>query len=276
MADVTGLRANMLDPSLMAVFLVEPPGWTRLEPQSVSGEPASGIDARVHDPLWLLGRQWQFGEFRAEDAGSPVAVHVAWESRPVETWEPSQGGTARPLGVDLLEPAIGREPATPGGPGLRVRAMAGMQFVSMLADADVAVDAPALLTACALEAGPLDELDGAGPAIGRILVGRALDGERLAPILEDVIASAAPTPPPWLTGDRSGVRRRGPGVARLVSRRGRPDASHRRRHLGRRSPRAPVSPASGRDGADRTRRARIRRQPGGLARVRCDVDGPRR
>jgi hypothetical protein len=30
------------------------------------------INARIYDPLWLLTRQWQVGEFQGEDAGSPV------------------------------------------------------------------------------------------------------------------------------------------------------------------------------------------------------------
>ncbi|MEO6407392.1 MAG: hypothetical protein ABIO45_01395 [Burkholderiaceae bacterium] len=36
----------------------------------------SGSSARVFDPLWFLARQWQLGEFQAEDAGSPVQARV--------------------------------------------------------------------------------------------------------------------------------------------------------------------------------------------------------
>jgi hypothetical protein len=25
-----------------------------------------GLQARIHDPLWLLARQWQFGELKGE------------------------------------------------------------------------------------------------------------------------------------------------------------------------------------------------------------------
>ena len=35
--------------------------------------------ARVHDPLWLLARQWQVGEFQGEDAGTPVVAR--WRAR---------------------------------------------------------------------------------------------------------------------------------------------------------------------------------------------------
>ena len=30
------------------------------------------LKARVYDPLWMLARQWQLGEFQGEDNGSPV------------------------------------------------------------------------------------------------------------------------------------------------------------------------------------------------------------
>lgn len=37
---------------------------------------AEGIRARVRDPLWLLARQWQMGEFEAANAGSTCRVEV--------------------------------------------------------------------------------------------------------------------------------------------------------------------------------------------------------
>ena len=32
----------------------------------------------MRDPLWMLTRQWQFGEFRGEDAASPVTARIAY------------------------------------------------------------------------------------------------------------------------------------------------------------------------------------------------------
>ena len=49
-----GVRVTLVPAELTAAFLIEPPGWTRLEPQSVSGDPTPGMEARIHDPLWLL------------------------------------------------------------------------------------------------------------------------------------------------------------------------------------------------------------------------------
>ena len=56
------VRVREIAEALTAIAL-DPPAWTRLEPQSVTGDPTPGLEARIHDPLWMLLRQWQFGEF---------------------------------------------------------------------------------------------------------------------------------------------------------------------------------------------------------------------
>ena len=53
--------------------------WRRLEPRARDESISSSLEARVHDPLWLLGRQWQIGEFHGEDAGSPVRVDLTFD-----------------------------------------------------------------------------------------------------------------------------------------------------------------------------------------------------
>jgi len=50
--------------------------WTRLEPQSASADIATSTSARLFDPVWLLTRQWQIGEFQGEDAGTPIQARV--------------------------------------------------------------------------------------------------------------------------------------------------------------------------------------------------------
>ena len=57
--------------------------WLRLEPRCRDDEMTEGLRARMHDPLWMLARQWQVGEFRAEDAGSPVLARWRAESAPL-------------------------------------------------------------------------------------------------------------------------------------------------------------------------------------------------
>ena len=57
--------------------------WMRLEPRSRDAEMNTSLQARIYDPLWLLARQWQFGEFQGEDNGSPVISRWNGEAAPL-------------------------------------------------------------------------------------------------------------------------------------------------------------------------------------------------
>ena len=46
----------------------------RLEPDPLRPDVTVGATAPLHDPLWLLARQWQTGEFAAQDGGTPVVA----------------------------------------------------------------------------------------------------------------------------------------------------------------------------------------------------------
>src|SRR5262250_1504811 len=84
--------------------------WMRLEPRSRDAEMSTSLQARIYDPLWLLARQWQFGEFQGEDNGSPVMARWRAESarltryhagaeapKPEESPPPSYDGSRMPL-----------------------------------------------------------------------------------------------------------------------------------------------------------------------------------
>ena len=70
--------------------------WSRLEPRPRMRCIANSLAARVHDPLWMLTRQWQFGEFRGEDAGSPAFVQMVAKCTRLRNWSP-EPGDAQPL-----------------------------------------------------------------------------------------------------------------------------------------------------------------------------------
>jgi hypothetical protein len=57
--------------------------YVRLQPSPAEADLSPGIEARLADPLWLLGRQWQLLEFLGEDAGSPANVQLEMVSLPV-------------------------------------------------------------------------------------------------------------------------------------------------------------------------------------------------
>lgn len=176
--------------------LLDPPTWTRLEPQTSSGDPRPGIQARVHDPLWLLGRQWQLGEFEGEDAGTPLTVRVVTNTSQIDRWAPGDATDARPFGragQELLEPLVEREPATRHSPGLRPRAEAGAALLASLEEAGLDQFRDEITTQCPLDLdathhpdGEHASLDDQWRRLARLLRGRALaDGELICQAFED-------------------------------------------------------------------------------------------
>lgn len=57
--------------------------WSRLEPKSGNGNFEKSLQAQIRDPLWMLARQWQFGEFQGDDAGSPSLVKLKTRKTPI-------------------------------------------------------------------------------------------------------------------------------------------------------------------------------------------------
>jgi hypothetical protein len=53
--------------------------YNRLEAGPRSADFARSLKAEIRDPLWMLTRQWQFGEFQGEDAASPVTAQILGE-----------------------------------------------------------------------------------------------------------------------------------------------------------------------------------------------------
>src|SRR5512132_3121598 len=92
------------------------PSWTRLEPQPRDPSMATGLRAEVHDPLWLLARQLQLGEFTGEDAGSPVWVDLQGRCDRLTRYHPGppDDTPGRPYDPSQpLEALVEAEPAAP-------------------------------------------------------------------------------------------------------------------------------------------------------------------
>jgi hypothetical protein len=128
--------------------------WTRLEPQVTNADIGLSAGARLFDPLWLLTRQFQMGEFQAEDAGSPVQARLRATSAPLtrcylgELPLPAAGATPTPRPAPPYDPARApletmverrrMRPADDGDPRmLRLAVEAGLHFLRML-DLDAA------------------------------------------------------------------------------------------------------------------------------------------
>jgi hypothetical protein len=46
--------------------------WNRLEARPREIDYSSNLEARIYDPLWMLGKQWQMGEFMGSDTGTGI------------------------------------------------------------------------------------------------------------------------------------------------------------------------------------------------------------
>lgn len=79
--------------------------WNRLEPRARSDDFSRSIQAQVRDPLWFLARQWQMGEFKGDDAGSPVKLDLKLERTLLSRYSPGLPGSGAPV-----KPIDGRMP----------------------------------------------------------------------------------------------------------------------------------------------------------------------
>lgn len=70
--------------------------WERTEGRPRNTENFDrALRAEVHDALWMLSRQWQMGEFKGDDAGSPAVAKFHLESTPLHKYRPD--GPAQPV-----------------------------------------------------------------------------------------------------------------------------------------------------------------------------------
>jgi hypothetical protein len=181
--------------------------WARLEPQNVRGDVDAGVAARVHDPLWLLARQWQVGEFQGEDGGTPIVAR--WRAQVAQLTRCQLGPVEPNTRIDAprfdaattpLEIFVERRTpqASTGDPstakGLRLAVENGQHFLRLLDDQPTSADyGPAFVSTYAVVAPSQQELDALDPAtraFADLAIDRALDGRRLRAAL----TSAGPIP----------------------------------------------------------------------------------
>ena len=176
--------------------------WNRIEPR-VRGGSLSGVEARVADPLWLLARQWQTGEFRGEDVGSPVTARLEAEVGTLSRYAPGlptaslTGDPYDPQDAPL-EAVVEREPAhLDDEQNFRLAAESGLAFLREL-DAQRASHLRGqvlLWYALARRWGSQrDEIDGAGLRLLDVVAGRVPDGLALRAAVEEAFAAGQRLP----------------------------------------------------------------------------------
>lgn len=189
--------------------LLGPPMTTRLEPQVATGDPQTGLAAQVWDPLWLLARQRQLGEWVGEDAGTPLAVSVTAEFEPFVAWHPGATSVAtapqewQPLAPgEILGPLVEAEPAAASRSELDT---AGWALLEELLDQGQDRTAAALRERFPSPVPPAaddDLVPDTWSASAAVLAGRGIDAAAAAAAL------SADVPQWWSASLRGGTARR--------------------------------------------------------------------
>ena len=165
-------------------------GWYRIEPRSDDAVPGPdrGLQARLYDPAWLLGRQWQLGELTGEDAASPAWVRVLAAATPIDRLQMGEGPPHRLAPGDDLEPLVEAEAHTLDWAG---SVAAGQHWLAALDTAGLAA-----LTGSFRAAYPVPDPDPSGldPEAGqrfRVLRRNSLDGAALLAAAQNAAGEVA-------------------------------------------------------------------------------------
>ena len=210
-------------PTSTAIPVPSITSWVRLEPRSRDSAMTEGIRARLYDPLWLLARQWQVGEFEGEDTGSPVQArwrgHSAAITR-VHTGPAVPGQPLHPQGYDAtalpLEAVVERRRVQATGPddassSLRLAAESGLHFLRLLDAQQTSRSYRAGFIARYALAGVAEAdrpaLDAETLAYWDLMAGRVPDGRRLLQAWRAPNGQRLPLPaePAVAAGDRAEV-----------------------------------------------------------------------
>jgi hypothetical protein len=192
---------------------IEPPdpgtesitSWTRLEPACRDADMGRSIGARLFDPLWMLARQWQMGEFQAVDVGTPVQARLRGTSAllsrchlgvlPANTNAQAPAYDPRRMPLEAMVERRPMRAIDANDPSMLPLAVeAGLHFLRLLEElAPSRSYRTALIGKFALQALPasIDAADEATQRFAQTMLGRALDARRLATALRTAGGAAA-------------------------------------------------------------------------------------
>jgi hypothetical protein len=154
----------------------------RYEPLPRDTGMEEALAARTADAAWFLARQYALGEFRGEDAASPVSVSLARETHRLDGWRSGVGAEGDDwLPYDpatmVLEELVESEPVT--GPDARLTLSGALRWQRALGAAGLIELLPAFAGVCPFAAdGPL-----APTGLSAAVRGRLPDPVALAPWL---------------------------------------------------------------------------------------------
>lgn len=86
--------------------------WNRLEPRPRNNDYGRTLKAEVRDAMWMLSRQWQFGELQAEDTGSAIYTRAQMKTSKINTIKKGENPIQALNGAVPLETEVEKEPIT--------------------------------------------------------------------------------------------------------------------------------------------------------------------
>lgn len=163
--------------------------WNRLEGRPRTHDFDRALKAEVRDPLWMLAKQWQMGEFRGDDAGSPIVAKVHIETTRLTKYK-AAGDPAEAYDDDVpLEAKVERRPIPLHMAGrdmaLDIRLAMGRRWLKLVAPIEPGLPQK-FVDALGIDAPDPDDRGDAARAAHReawqalaAVAGRAMDGWKL-------------------------------------------------------------------------------------------------
>ncbi len=120
--DIVKAMAEQLFPTMVVM--------NRLEGRPRAANFDRALKAEVRDALWMLCRQWQMGEFRGDDAGSPITAKIRMTTSRLRKYRPGEAGAVEVFDDTMpMETKVERRPVTFS---LDLRLLMGRQWLKML------------------------------------------------------------------------------------------------------------------------------------------------